>query len=123
MLDIVLGDAGHPDDAALRKAAGEQVKKIILAGSDAPAPSAGESIRSFVGEMTLQLSLVELRNQILAGVTSPQVATRKERGLRQWITAKLRNLDLAAYGKVTAVTCHQVAANLTRDALVLLAAR
>jgi hypothetical protein len=121
LLDLVLGDAGHPDEAVIRKAAAEQVKKIL--DPDAVPPSAAESVRDFIGEITLQYGLVELQDQILSGATSGQQATYKENGLRQWIRAKLRALDLGQYGAVTVANCHGVAYALWRDALRLIAAR
>jgi len=118
LLDLVLGDAGHPDEAAVRKAAAQQVKRIL--NPDEPSPSAVESVRDFIGEMTLQIGLVELRDQILASQTTGQDATRKERGLRQWIAAKIRALDLGRYGAVTSADCHRAAYVMIRDALRLL---
>ncbi len=121
LLDLVLGDAGHPDEAVIRKSAAEQVKKIL--DQDAVPPSAAESVRNFIGEITLQYGLVELKDQILSGATTGRQATYKEQGLRQWIRAKLRTLDLGQYGAVTAANCHGVAYALWRDALRLIAAR
>ncbi len=120
LLDLVLGDAGHPDEAAVRKAAAQQVKRILNEGTP---PNAAQAVRDFVGEMTMQLGLVELRDQILAGSATAAQVTQKERGLRQWITAKLRNLDLGRYGRITATECHQTAARLAHDALRLLRTR
>lgn len=119
LLDLVLGDAGHPDEAAVRKAAAQQVKRIL--NPDEPPPSAVESVRDLIGEMTLQIGLVELRDQILANQTTGQDATRKERGLRQWIAAKIRALDLGKYGTVTSAECHSAAHVMIRDALRLVA--
>lgn len=114
LLDLVLGDAGHPDEAAVRKAAAQQVKKI--ADPAQPVPPAVESLREMVGEITLQLGLVELRDQILANTTTPAAATKKENGLRSWIRAKVRGLDLGKYGTVTSTDCHRAAHALWRDA-------
>jgi len=57
-----------------------------------------------VGEITLQLGLVELRDQILAGSATPEAATKEENGLRSWIRAKLRGLNLGKYGTSPALT-------------------
>lgn len=119
LLDLVLGDAGHPDEAAVRKAAAQQVKRIL--NPEESPPSAVESVRDLIGEMTMQIGLVELRDQILASQTTGQDATRKERGLRQWIAAKIRALDLGKYGTVTSTDCHRAAHVMIRDALRLLA--
>jgi hypothetical protein len=121
LLDLVLGDAGHPDEAIIRKAAAERVKKILDA--DAAPPTAVESVREFVGEITMQYALVELKDQILSGAMTGQQATYKEKGIRGWIRAKLRGLDLGKYGAVTATTCHTAAHGMWRDALKLIAPR
>ena len=120
LLDLVLGDAGHPDEAVVRKAAAQQVKRILTEGAP---PSPVQAVRDFVGEMTMQLGLVELRDQILRGAATTSQVVQKERGLRQWITAKLRSLDLGGYGRVTATDCHQAAARFAHDALRLLRTR
>jgi hypothetical protein len=119
LLDLVLGDAGHPDEAVVRRAAAQQVKRILDPSLEAP--SAVEAVRDLVGEITLQLGLVELKNQILAGSATADAATKKENGLRSWIRAKLRGLDLGRYGTVSATDCHRAAYRLWRDALQLIA--
>lgn len=120
LLDLVLGDAGHPDEAAVRRAAAQQLKRILDPALDPP--SAVEAVRDLVGEITLQLGLVELRDQILAGSATPEAATKKENGLRSWIRAKLRGLSLGKYGTVTSTDCHRAAYSLWRDAQRLIAA-
>ena len=48
LLDLVLGDAGHPDEAIIRKAAAEQVKKIL--DPNAVPPTAAESSPSLIAD-------------------------------------------------------------------------
>jgi hypothetical protein len=120
ILDAVLGEAAHPDEQAIRSAAIEEVKKIM---NSPAAPSALESVRSFVGNLAVQIGLVELRKNIQSGATSPADALRKERGLKQWVTSKIRTLDLTLYGTVPSVRLHQVAFAMARSALRLMAAR
>jgi hypothetical protein len=119
LLDLVLGDAGHPDEAAVRRAAAQQLKRILDPALEPP--SAVEAVRDLVGEITLQLGLVELRDQILAGSATAEAATKKENGLRSWIRAKLRGLNLGKYGTITSTDCHRAAYSLWRDAQRLLA--
>lgn len=114
ILDLVLGDAGHPDEAAVRKASAQQVKKII--DPTQPDQTTVESLRDMIGEITLQLGLVELTDQILANTTTPAAATKKENGLRSWIKAKVRGLDLGKYGTVSSTDCHRAAHALWVDA-------
>ena len=120
LLDLVLGDAGHPDEAAVRRAAAQQLKRIL--DPSAEPPTAAEAVRDLVGEITLQLGLVELKNQILSGSATAESATKKENGLRSWIRAKLRGLDLGKYGSVTSTDCHRAAFRLWRDAQRLIGA-
>jgi hypothetical protein len=117
LLDLILGDAGHPDEAAVRKASAEQVKKIL---NDATPPTTLEALRDFIGEMTLQMGIVELKSQILGGESDAKRARSKERGLRQWIKAKIKNLNLGKYGTVTASQCYRAAQDMFRDAQRLL---
>lgn len=120
LLDLVLGDAGHPDEAVVRRAAAQQVKRVLDPTTDPP--SAVEALRDLVGEITLQLGLVELKDQILAGRTTAESATKKENGLRSWIRAKLRGLDLGKYGTVSSTDFHRAAHRLWRDAQRLISA-
>lgn len=118
ILDLVLGDAGHPDEAAVRAAALEQVK--VLTSGQATDRTAAEAVRAFIGQLVVQVGLVELKDQILAKTTSRSEAKRRETSLRQWVASKVRTLDLAKYGSVTSRDCHKVASRMASDALKLM---
>lgn len=118
ILDLVLGEAGHPDEAAVRAAALEQIK--ALSSEEGRTRTALSAVRAFVGDLVVRLGLVELRNQIHAGTTSFQDARRRENALKQWVASKVRTMNLAVYGTVTARECHSVAFQMARDALRLL---
>lgn len=118
ILNLVLGDAGHPDEAAVRVAALEQVK--VLTSPEGQNRSALEAIRAFIGQLVVQMGLVELRDQILAGTTTKHDAKRRETSLRQWVASKIHNLDLAPYGNVTSRDCHAAAFRMATDALRLM---
>jgi len=81
-----------------------------------------EAVRDLVGDITLQLGLVELRDQILTGSATAEAVTKEENGLRSWIRVKLRGLNLGKYGTVTSTDCHRAAHSLWRDAQRLIAA-
>ena len=118
ILDLVLGDAGHPDEAAVRAAALEQVKAL---GTEAgKARDAAEAVRSFVGQLVVQIGLVELRDQYAAGAATRQEIKRRETSLRQWVASKVHHLDLAKYGRVTSRDCHKTAFRMAADALRLM---
>jgi hypothetical protein len=121
ILNLVLGDAGHPDEAAVRVAALEQVK--VITSAEGQNRSALEAIRAFIGQLVVQLGLVELRDQILAGTATKQDAKRRETRLRQWVASKIHNLDLAHYGTVTSRDCHTAAYRMAGDALRLMGRR
>ena len=118
ILELVLGDAGHPDEAAVRATALEQIK--VIAGPEGVGRSAAEAVRSFIGELVVRLGLVELRDQILAGTTTKSEAKRRETSLRQWVASKVHHLDLAKYGTVSSRECHKVAFRMASDALRLM---
>ena len=118
ILNLVLGDAGHPDEAAVRTAALEQVK--VLTGADGQRRTAAEALRAFIGQLVVQIGLVELRDQILAGATTKDEARRKETGLKQWAASKVHGLNLAKYGTVSSLDCHKAARDMARDALRLM---
>ncbi len=120
ILDVAIGEAGHPDEQAMRHAALEQMKAILKTGPDAAAVSGLEALRGFIGELLVRIGIIELRDQFLANdLTHQQVATR-EAGLRGWVRAKVRGLDLGRYGTVSSRDLHQVARQMTADVLRLL---
>jgi hypothetical protein len=118
ILNLVLGDAGHPDEAAVRVAALEQVK--VLTSPEGQNRSALEAIRAFIGQLVVQMGLVELKDQYLAGTTTKHEVKRRETSLRQWVASKIHNLDLAPYGSVTSRDCHAAAFRMAADALRLM---
>ncbi len=119
ILDMAIGQATHPDEQALRQASLEQIK-ALTADQTGPEISGIESIRTFIGELTLRFGLVELRDQILAKTLTPKQALQHEKGLRQWVRAKISRLDIGQYGQVSPTQFHQVARQMTSDALKLL---
>jgi hypothetical protein len=117
---LILGDDGHPDEAALRQAATQQVKRILTEGTEV-APV--DAIRGLVGELIFRLGLTELKDQINAGTLDGKQAAVRERSLRGWIAAKLRALPVGTSGKVTRAELHQATADLAHKALRILRAR
>lgn len=119
ILDMAIGQAGHPDEQALRHASLEQIK-ALTAGSDDPQASGLESLRAFIGELTVRLGLVELRDQYLAKDLTAKQTLQREKGLRQWVKAKIARMDIGKYGRVSPTEFHQVAKQMSADALRLL---
>lgn len=120
ILDIAIGQAGHPDEQAMRQASLEQIKALLAGGPEAANVSGLEAIRNFIGELTVRLGLIELRDQILANTVTAKQAHRREIGLRQWVKAKVGRLDLGKYGAVSTRDFHQVARQMSADVLRLL---
>ena len=120
ILDIAIGQAGHPDEQAMRQASLEQIKALLAADPDVSRISGLEAIRNFIGELTVRLGLIELRDQILANSVTAKQAHQRETGLRHWVKAKINRLDLGRYGTVTTRDFHQVARQMSADVLRLL---
>jgi hypothetical protein len=120
IVTLMLGDDGHPDEAALRQAATQQVKRILTEGTEVPPVDA---VRGLVGEMIFRLGLTELKDQINAGTLDGKQAVARERTLRGWIEAKLRSLPIGVSGQVTRSELHQATADLAHKALRILRAR
>ncbi|MGN5734715.1 hypothetical protein [Arthrobacter psychrochitiniphilus] len=120
ILDTAIGLAGHPDEQAMRQASLEQIKSLVMGGPDAYKISGLEAIRNFIGELTVRLGLIELRDQILANTVTAKQAHQRESGLRQWVKAKINRLDLGRYGTVSTRDFHQVARQMSADVLRLL---
>lgn len=119
ILDAALGDAGHPDDYALRRATAEHLKSVLLAKTP---PDPEDTIREFIGEWIFQLGLVELRAQAAAGRLVPQQAARAERRLRDWLSRRVRGVSLPRLGRLSVQAFSDIAAKVTAEALRLLRA-
>lgn len=120
ILDVAIGQAGHPDEQAMRQASLEQIKALLAGGPEAASIPGLVAIRDFIGELTIRLGLIELRDQILANTATAKQAHQRETGLRQWVKAKVSRLDLGRYGTVSTRDFHQVARQMSADVLRLL---
>lgn len=87
ILEVLVGDGTHPDDHALKKAASEQVKDIVL---HEPPPLV--VIQRFISNLIFQQGLVELGAQIRAGVLDGAASLRKEGQLRRYIETRVRQV-------------------------------
>jgi hypothetical protein len=119
ILDAVLGDAGHPDDHALRRATAEHLKNILLAATPPPPE---DTIRGFLAEWIFQLGLVELRAQAAAGRLIPQQAARAERRLRDWLVRRIRGVRLPRFGRLSVQAFSDIAGKVTAETLRLVRA-
>jgi hypothetical protein len=120
ILDVAIGQAGHPDEQAMREASVAQVKALVSGAADAASISPLESVRAFIAELTVRLGLIELRDQYLAQAVTASESLAREKGMRQWVSAKVARLDLARYGRVSTTEIHQVARQMSADVLRLL---
>ncbi len=119
ILDAVLGDPGHPDETALRRATAEQLKQILQGD---PAPDEGSTLRGFIANLVFQLSLVELRSAIRSGALDASSAARRERRLWRWIERRVRRVSLPAVGRLATSAFRAVAAQMTQEAFSILRA-
>lgn len=120
ILDVAIGQAGHPDEQAMREASVAQVKALVSGEAETAGVSPLESVRDFIGELTVRLGLIELRDQYLAQLMTAAESRTREKGLRHWVRAKVARLDLARYGRVSTTELHQVARQMSADVLRLL---
>lgn len=120
ILDVAIGQAGHPDEQAMREASVAQVKALVSGTADAAGISPLASVRDFIAELTVRLGLIELRDQYLAQSLTPAQARDREKGLRQWVRAKAARLDLTRYGRIATTELHQAARQMSADVLRLL---
>ena len=117
ILDAVLGDGGHPDEHALRVAAAEQLKAIILA--DEP-PSPTEAIRGFIASFVFQLGLVELRSALRLSSIAVEAAVRIESRLHRWIERRVKQVQIPDVDRLVVRDFMGAAARLSQEAMRLL---
>ncbi|MFD3571819.1 hypothetical protein [Streptomyces sp. NPDC058667] len=120
ILQTVLGDAGHPDEAALRKAATRYVKAVLV---DPDPPAQQDGLRGLVTEWIYELSLVELGSQKAQGDLTAQEAISKQRWVRSWLERRLKNIDVPDTRRMTVQEFTATAAKVTGEALRMLRAR
>ncbi|PJM91338.1 hypothetical protein [Streptomyces sp. CB01373] len=119
ILQAVLGDAGHPDEAALRRATVKHVKDVLLA---AEPPTPEDSLRGLVAEWIYELGLVELQSQKASDNLTPEEAVRKQGWLRSWLQRRVRHISVPDTRRMTVKEFTATAATVTREALRILRA-
>lgn len=120
ILQTVLGDAGHPDEAALRKAATRYVKAVLL---DPQPPAQQDGLRGLVTEWIYELALVELGSQKAQGNLTAQEAIVKQRLVRSWLERRLKHINIPDTRHMTVREFSTTAAEVTGEALRMLRAR
>ncbi|MFE1913075.1 hypothetical protein [Streptomyces anandii] len=119
ILQAVLGDAGHPDEAALRRATVKHVKDVLLA-VEPPTPE--DSLRGLVAEWIYELGLVEFQSQKASDNLTPEEAVRKQGWLRSWLQRRVRHISVPDTRRMTVKEFTATAARVTREALRILRA-
>jgi len=119
ILQAVLGDAGHPDDAALRRATVQHVKEIVLSPQ---APSPEDGLRGLVAQWIYELSLVELASQKARDTISAKDVVRKQEWLRGWLKRRVRGIPIPDAKRMTIKEFTTTAAQVTEEALRMLRA-
>jgi len=120
ILDAVLGEGGHPDETALRTAAAEQLKAIVMQENP---PSEADALRGFIAAFVFQLGLVELRSDLAKGVIDVSTALKKEGRIRRYIETRVSQLQVPTSGKMSIANFSAQAYRLVREAINLLRAR
>lgn len=115
----MLGDGGHPDEAALRAAAAEQLKAIIM--QEQP-PSEADALRGFIAAFVFQLGLVELRSELATGEMDAATAARKEDRLRRYIQRRVPQLEIPTTGRLPIADLSRHAARLASETISILRA-
>lgn len=121
ILDAVLGEGGHPDEAALRAAAVEQMK-AVLSEPTAP-PAEGDALRGFIASYVFQLALVELRSGLERKDINVPEAARREGQLLRYLKKRVEQLKVPARGRLRIQEFAQHADRLVREMLNMLRGR
>lgn len=122
ILDAVLGEGGHPDEAALRAAAVEQMK-AVLSDPAAPPPAEGDALRTFIASYVFQLALVELRSGLERKDIDVPEAARREGQLLRYLKKRVEQLRVPARGRLPIQQFAQHADRLVREMLNMLRRR
>lgn len=118
LLNATLGDANHPDEFALRRAADEFLKEILTRD---PIPDPVDLLRDFIAKLIHNLGVVELMKQIDDGAVDAQAAAKKEKRIAAWIQTRLRKESFSVEGTLVSLREFQrTAAKLSATALTIL---
>jgi hypothetical protein len=104
ILKTVIGDGNHPDDQALKLAASAQLKAIL---AETTPPSVVDSIRDFIANFVIELSVVELQARHRAGIAAQSIRDAEQR-MRRYVLARARGI--AVTGPVMAIADFQATA-------------
>jgi len=113
ILAAVLGDGNHPDEYALRRAASEQLKAIVM--GDQP-PTVLEAIQDFISGFVFQLGLLELRAQRKAGLDAGTVAGI-ERSLKRWLQSRVRGIRAGLTANIPVAEIRDAASRVAQEAI------
>jgi hypothetical protein len=91
ILKAVIGDGNHPDDQALKLAAAAQLKAVL---AEPTPPSVVDSIRNFIANFVIELSVIELQARHRAGVAAQNIRDAEYR-MRRYVLARVRNITVA----------------------------
>jgi hypothetical protein len=80
ILDVAIGQAGHPDEQAMREASLAQIKALVSGTPEAAVVSPLEAVRDFIEELAIRLGLIELRDKILANTMTAEQSRLREKG-------------------------------------------
>lgn len=119
IVDVIIGDANHPDDAALKRAVIEHLKNILLPDET---PSIEDTVKSFVGEWIFQLALVELRAESNQEAVNAADIRQKENKLKDWLRVSMRQISFPDAENLSAQKLANATAKLTTQAIALLKA-
>ncbi len=120
ILEAVLGEGTHPDDAILRRASAEQLK-AVLTNNTRPDPL--QAIQDFVARVVVEMGLLEIKAQMRVGLPDPDVVA-KERMLHEYVRIRVRSFrdQLTGTGQGLIRTMQATAALVTAEALRILRA-
>lgn len=120
ILDAVLGEGSHPDEAALRRASLEALKEV-LAANDEPEPI--DSLRSFVTNFVFEQSLVELQRQMTEAGLTTEEAAEQERTIKNYLAVRVKRVKMPASGNLHPSDIKNEAVRLTKEVIKLLRSR
>lgn len=120
ILDAVLGEGAHPDEAALRRASLEALKEVLSA-TDEPDPL--DSLRSFVANFVFEQALVELQRQLQEGSLATDDALSQEQRIRTYLVARTKTVKLPNSGSLQPRDLKDQAARLVKEVIKLLRSR
>lgn len=116
--DAIIGDAGTPDEALLKRTVRDHVLRIV--GDDGTADAPDAALKGFIGDYVASMVMAELTSEAAERNMSKDTVAATEKKMRTLIKIRAKGLPVAVQGVVSGREMQIAAERLAKDMLAVL---